>query len=66
MCNMCEFSCPDNWFESLRSIQTSCRSGKDLRECRIVKVLMPDREGKMGDVIVGYGELESFEEVTGS
>ncbi len=29
--------------------------------CRIVKVLMPDREGKMGDVIVGYGELESFE-----
>ena len=46
MCNMGEFTRSDNWFESLRSIQTSCRSGKDLRECRIVKVLMPDREGK--------------------
>ena len=27
MCNMGEFTRSDNWFESLRSIQTSCRSG---------------------------------------
>lgn len=29
--------------------------------CRIVRILMPDREGNMGDVVVGYGNLESFE-----
>lgn len=29
--------------------------------CRIVRICMPDRNGKMGDVVVGYGDLESFE-----
>jgi aldose 1-epimerase len=29
--------------------------------CRIVSIHMPDRNGKMGDVVVGYGDLESFE-----
>ena len=29
--------------------------------CRIVSIQMPDRNGKMGDVVVGYGDLESFE-----
>ena len=29
--------------------------------CRIVRILMPDRDGNMGDVVVGYGNLESFE-----
>lgn len=29
--------------------------------CRIVSIYMPDRNGKMGDVVVGYGDLESFE-----
>ncbi len=29
--------------------------------CRIVRINMPDRDGKMADVVVGYGDLESFE-----
>lgn len=29
--------------------------------CRIVRINMPDRNGKMADVVVGYGDLESFE-----
>ena len=29
--------------------------------CRIVKICMPDRNGKIDDVVVGYGDLESFE-----
>ena len=29
--------------------------------CRIVRICMPDRNGKMDDVVVGYGDLESFE-----
>ena len=29
--------------------------------CRIVRICMPDREGVMDDVVVGYGDLESFE-----
>ena len=29
--------------------------------CRIVRICMPDREGKIDDVVVGYGDLESFE-----
>ena len=29
--------------------------------CRIVSIHMPDRNGKMGDVVVGYGDLDSFE-----
>ena len=29
--------------------------------CRIVKIVMPDRDGKMDDVVVGYGDLETFE-----
>ena len=29
--------------------------------CRIVRINMPDRNGKMDDVVVGYGDLESFE-----
>ena len=29
--------------------------------CRIVRICMPDRDGNMSDVVVGYGDLESFE-----
>ena len=29
--------------------------------CRIVRICMPDRNGKIDDVVVGYGDLESFE-----
>lgn len=29
--------------------------------CRIVRICMPDRKGKIDDVVVGYGDLESFE-----
>ena len=29
--------------------------------CRIVSICMPDRHGKIDDVVVGYGNLESFE-----
>jgi len=29
--------------------------------CRIVRICMPDRNGKIDDVVVGYGNLESFE-----
>ena len=29
--------------------------------CRIVRICMPDREGKIDEVVVGYGDLESFE-----
>ena len=29
--------------------------------CRIVRINMPDRDGKMADVVVGYGDLEFFE-----
>ena len=30
--------------------------------CRIVRICMPDRTGKIDDVVVGYGDLASFEE----
>ena len=29
--------------------------------CRIVSICMPDRNGKIEDVVVGYGDLKSFE-----
>ena len=29
--------------------------------CRIVRICMPGRDGKLDDVVVGYGDLESFE-----
>ena len=29
--------------------------------CRIVRICMPGRDGRMDDVVVGYGDLESFE-----
>lgn len=29
--------------------------------CRIVRICMPDRNGVMDDVVVGYGDLEMFE-----
>ena len=29
--------------------------------CRIVKICMPDRDGVIDDVVVGYGDLEMFE-----
>ena len=29
--------------------------------CRIISISMPDRDGKLADVVVGYGRLESFE-----
>ncbi|MBE6251100.1 MAG: hypothetical protein E7111_05540 [Bacteroidales bacterium] len=29
---------------------------------RIVRICMPDRRGKIDDVVVGYGDLENFEE----
>ena len=29
--------------------------------CRIVRICMPDRNGKIDDVVVSYGDLESFE-----
>ena len=30
--------------------------------CRVVKIVMPDRAGRMDDVVVGYGDLETFEQ----
>lgn len=30
--------------------------------CRIVSICMPDRNGKIEDVVVGYGDVKSFEE----
>ena len=30
--------------------------------CRIVSICMPDRNGKIEDVVVGYGSIKSFEE----
>lgn len=29
--------------------------------CRIVRICMPDRDGVIDDVVVGYGDLETFE-----
>lgn len=29
--------------------------------CRIVRICMPDRDGVIDDVVVGYGDLEMFE-----
>ena len=30
--------------------------------CRIVRISMPDRDGRMDDVVAGYGTLDSFED----
>ena len=30
--------------------------------CRIVSICMPDRNGKIEDVVVGYGNVKSFED----
>ena len=29
--------------------------------CRIVRISVPDRDGRVDDVVVGYGDMESFE-----
>jgi len=29
--------------------------------CRVVRICMPDRDGVIDDVVVGYGDLETFE-----
>ena len=33
--------------------------------CRVVRICMPDRDGVIDDVVVGYGNLETFEKCDG-
>ena len=48
---------------TLWRLENKCGASMELIDygARIVKICMPDRDGVMDDVVVGYGDLESFE-----